>query len=133
MFCRDIDSRHRDWDLCRDYRHRRSRQGRRSDIPAVDGPPADASQTKPARSRNSRLAIGCTPTWAAVSHEGRPVDPAADQSVDQVVLDQAEPTPERALECVSEHRNRLGGVGCDCVIRYEGELETDRHAESPFC
>ena len=37
------------------------------------------------------------------------------------------------LECVSEHRNRLGGVGCDCVIRYEGELETDRHAESPFC
>ena len=44
-----------------------------------------------------------------------------------------ETAKKKVLECVSEHRNRLGGVGCDCVIRYEGELETDRHAESPFC
>ena len=49
------------------------------------------------------------------------------------VLTGERPESGPALECVSEHRNRLGGVGCDCVIRYEGELETDRHAESPFC
>ena len=37
-------------------------------------------------------------------------DPAL--AIDQFQFHQAQ-----QIECVSEHRNRLGGVGCDCVIR----------------